>query len=180
VSYAKIIVACIAVTSINSLAQENPFEFKPRQEVQVVQQEVQVDTTELSAPQREQVIALLTTFLSDASVNSKDSIFQIGDGKKYEVIPDEDVLIGKIAGQYIVWDESRKKNVYYSTSNIDDFISESEFAKISESQNKTMAQVGGKLLETMKGAGDSALEYAPSVPKMDANIKLGRQAKTKN
>ena len=177
---AKIIAVLIAATSSNSFAKDNPFEFKPKQETQVIEKEVEVDTRVFSASQREQVISLLTQFLSDASVNTEDSLFQIGDGKKFMVIPDEDVLVGKVAGKYVVWDASRKKNIYHDISKVDDIVSESEFIEISNAQTKSMRKVGEDLLDGVKTVADSVLDKVPSAPKMNANIKLGRQAKIKN
>jgi len=180
--FVKTAVACLVMTSVSSFSQDNnPFEFKPRQEVAVVQTAVQVDTRELSASQKEQVIALLTEFLSDASVNSSDSLFQIGDGKNYLVIPDEDKIVGKISGRYIIWDESRQKNTYHNSSKIDDVVTVTEYSKIAESQDEAMSKVGSKLVEGIQGIKQKASDLLPDAPKANAQgeIQLGKQAKVK-
>jgi len=172
----KTALACLILASPCALAQEpnNPFEFQDRQQAQVVEQVVQADTTELSAPQREQVIALLTAFLSDAGVNSEDSLFKIGNGKKFLVIPDEDKFIGKISGRYIVWDESRKKNIYHNASDVDDILNATEYAAVTSSQGAAIDKVGKKLLNDTKEVVESVFEMTPVQP---TGIQLGRQAK---
>lgn len=173
------IVMSTALTSLGLAAQEdNPFEYKPRQEVAPVETVVQVDNSELSDAQREQVISLLTKFFSEAGVNQNDSLFTVGDGKRYLVIPDEDRLVGKVKDKFIVWDDSRNINIYYDKSSVDDVVTATEYALIAESNGEDIKSIGEKISDSMNNVVGKVSDFTPPPPpRPSGQIKIGRQSK---
>lgn len=142
--------------------QNNPFAFKDVPKVEHVQTIAPVINSELSNAQREQVLGLLTKFLSDSGLNTGDSIYEIGDGKRYFIVPDDDKFVGKISGKLIIFDSSRNKNIYVDSSKYDDVITQDEHEAMTKDQKESISEVGEKLIQGITSSAGNTFKQPPA------------------
>lgn len=152
----------LALANTANAQEDNPFAFKDAPKVEEVQTIAPVINTELSNAQREQVLALLTKFLSDSGLNTGDSIYEIGDGKRYFIVPDDDTFVGEISGKLIIFDSSRNKNIYLDSSKYDDVITQEEHESMTKGQKESISEVGEKLIKGITSSAGSAFKQPPT------------------
>tara|TARA_R110001583_G_scaffold4718_14_gene26916 strand:+ start:11677 stop:12210 length:534 start_codon:yes stop_codon:yes gene_type:complete len=165
------VVVSLVVTSSAYGQDDNPFVYKDRQQVQAETPVAVASNSDLSDAQREQVLALLTDFLSDSGLNSGDSIYTVGDGKRYFVVPSEDKFVGEISGKYIVFDSSRNKNVYVDSSKYDDVISQEEHDSLTTGQKESISEVGEKLIQGITNSATMPFQQIPAKPSITIGNK---------
>jgi hypothetical protein len=147
-----------------SAQDDNPFAYKDAPKVEATEAAAPVVNSDLSDAQREQVLALLTRFLSDSGLNTGDSIYDIGDGKRYFVVPDEDKFVGEISGKFIIFDTSRDRNLYVDAADYDEVISQKEHEELSKEKKEAIVGVGERLINGMTSSVSETFKE-PAAPK---------------